>query len=655
VHTRQVIQKKRIIYLVAGLLVFLTAFYAVLPGLLAVIVRQQLESAGMAGVRLEIGYPGLHTMQIRNFNLTLFAGGNQFDHQIPEITLEYSLVELLSGRLAAVRIPSVDIQGKPDPNPPESSFNPAIILSGQWLGLIPVNVLRLDKLQFKGHLSGDLHYAHTLSINLQAGQFQLQGSGIGPAMSGKINYSWDADTSGKSSLLVFAEGETKSEILSFNIYPVGNQDQTTQLQTFSGDLAVGFQPLIRVLSQSLPGIKQAAGVRGELQGQWRLQLGDKDWSAAGEINLNTPGGKFGKQSLPQGNLTGKFTADSHKVKTDFELAVANQAVKLHVNAEHWLDTNKGKAAFKLIQAGFSEQGFKLSRVIDDWSLPFDITAGRLAVEGMVKWANDLAAHTVILFDNLGGRFKQTAIAGVNGELALVYRNGGLQTSKDAQIYVGMIDVGFPIENLHTGFALESKDDVLIPTFRLKNFQTDILGGKIRIEPFVFDPARDKNRIVVKLEKLALEKIMALEKQKGLSGNGLLDGWIPVDITAKSFVVEDGKLDARKPGGVIRYSPDPGVTEMAKSNMSVDMLIKVLKDFHYQTLGMRSDYKPNGDLVLHVQLAGRNPGWQKGQPVNLNLNLQENIPALLRSLQLTNDIGERMSEYYGKTSAAGRGR
>lgn len=79
-----------------------------------------------------------------------------------------------------------------------------------------------------------------------------------------------------------------------------------------------------------------------------------------------------------------------------------------------------------------------------------------------------------------------------------------------------------------------------------------------------------------------------------------------------------------------------------------MMVKALSNFQYQVLEVNSDYQAGGDLLLKVRLEGKNPDWQGGQPVNLNLNLQENIPALLRSLQLSDEISEKVRKHYQKT-------
>jgi hypothetical protein len=85
--------------------------------------------------------------------------------------------------------------------------------------------------------------------------------------------------------------------------------------------------------------------------------------------------------------------------------------------------------------------------------------------------------------------------------------------------------------------------------------------------------------------------------------------------------------------------------LAEANPSVKMVVEALSNFQYQVLDVTSDYKPGGDLNLQIRLEGENPDWQEGQPVHLNLNLEENIPALLRSLQLSGEITERVREQY----------
>ena len=110
-------------------------------------------------------------------------------------------------------------------------------------------------------------------------------------------------------------------------------------------------------------------------------------------------------------------------------------------------------------------------------------------------------------------------------------------------------------------------------------------------------------------------------------------------------MSQGKLSAREPGGSIRYTPTAKVAALAQSNPSVNIVVKALSNFQYHLLDVKTDYQPGGELNLQVRLQGKNPDWQEGQPVHLNLNLEENILTLLRSLQMSDDISERVRKRY----------
>ena len=69
------------------------------------------------------------------------------------------------------------------------------------------------------------------------------------------------------------------------------------------------------------------------------------------------------------------------------------------------------------------------------------------------------------------------------------------------------------------------------------------------------------------------------------------------------------------------------------------LAGVLEDFHYTVLSSQVDYGENGNMILGLRLQGSNPDFQQGRQVNLNVTLEENIPALLASLQLSGKVSE----------------
>jgi hypothetical protein len=245
---------------------------------------------------------------------------------------------------------------------------------------------------------------------------------------------------------------------------------------------------------------------------------------------------------------------------------------------------------------------------------------------------------------LDGHYKKMALVGLNAEAALAIGDG-LHTTKDAQLNVDLLEVGFPIKNIVARFRLAQQTRTKALIVQVQKVGAELLGGKARSGPFELGLGKGQSRFVAQLEGIGLNDIMQLERQEGLQGSGILDGRIPVTITRHGIQVAQGRLTARAPGGDIRYLPTGRVLSLAQSNPNMKMVVDALSNFQYHKLEVTSDYKPDGNLALQVRLEGKNPDWQAGQPVNLNLNLEENIPALLRSLQLSSEITERVRKYY----------
>src|SRR5262249_41637961 len=150
--------------------------------------------------------------------------------------------------------------------------------------------------------------------------------------------------------------------------------------------------------------------------------------------------------------------------------------------------------------------------------------------------------------------------------------------------------------------------------------------------------------VVKVEQLDLQQLLHLEPQKGLEGTGILDGVIPVTLTSTGVQVQDGTLEARPPGGVLRYQPAPETTqEVAPSDSHLSLVLQALSDFHYHTLKLGVQYKEDGTLNLTARVEGKNPDWQQGRLVHFNLTVQENVPVLLKSLRIVQGIEQSLQE------------
>jgi hypothetical protein len=82
---------------------------------------------------------------------------------------------------------------------------------------------------------------------------------------------------------------------------------------------------------------------------------------------------------------------------------------------------------------------------------------------------------------------------------------------------------------------------------------------------------------------------------------------------------------------------------------MQIVLQALSNFHYNVLQVGAEYGANGMLQLQARLEGKNPDQKKSPPIHFNLTVQENVPALLKSLRLVNDLEDSIRRKFSKPS------
>jgi hypothetical protein len=385
-----------------------------------------------------------------------------------------------------------------------------------------------------------------------------------------------------------------------------------------------------------------------------------DWKGKGELRVAGLKPKIHGKSLPAGNVLIKFRGDSKQLDLESAVTLSQGMLLLNGRARHQVASGRGSAQFELAPIVFGESGLALSRLLEPWPYPVDFHAGRIAAFGSSSWflpAGQGAGgpprfenELTIEVNGLAGRFKTIGFEELDARLALTDQDGS-RTIDPARLRIGQLDLGIPITDLNVEAAVTSHSGKADPIIDIRQFGGNLLDGTVHSGPFRWDTAHPSPPVILSLRGLSLSQIIALEKRHGVEGYGLLDGYLPLEITKTHVVLRRGELQARPPGGWIRYRPTEEVKAMAKDNVSLQFVNQALSNLQYKTLKVRADSTPKGDLTLRVELRGHNPEWQSGRPIHLNLNLQENLLMLLRSLSIADDLTDRMNrqiqEHYRK--------
>lgn len=365
-----------------------------------------------------------------------------------------------------------------------------------------------------------------------------------------------------------------------------------------------------------------------------LQLKGPVWLSAGQIThpqLKPQSWRFNgslASTLKQFDLDGQLTAQSGA-----DAHVALQAPfggDLNAQITSHLQAPKDSKAWAATWAG--------------WPKLLDVTAGTVDIDTTLTrpasgpWQLDSGAE----LQNVGGTFNRTAWSGMTGPVS-VSLQGDRLTARMPDLSIQTVNPGVPIGPIQ--FAADyaaTRSQFLNGTLNLQTARADLVGGQVHVEPHQWNLARLPIRIPLIVEKLDLEQVMKLYPSEDLDGSGQLSGTVPVRIGRDGVAVEDGDVRALSPGGRL-VLPGSRLQALAGDNMAMGIVAEAMKNFHYSVLDSTIDYDRDGTLQLGLHIEGRNPDVHGGQPVVLNVNLEEDIPALLTSLQLSGRVNDTVTE------------
>jgi hypothetical protein len=266
-------------------------------------------------------------------------------------------------------------------------------------------------------------------------------------------------------------------------------------------------------------------------------------------------------------------------------------------------------------------------------------AGRIAVDGdLTRSADGLASDLAVLLDQLALTTGPARLEQVNGVIRLD-RLWPPSTPPGQQLAIGLLDLGLPLTQGLTTFQL-------LPGLRMAVSQLEwrLAGGIARAEPFSIGSPLEGTHVTLRAEELDLDALLQLTRLDGLSGEGSLDGVLPIQLSAGAALIEGGELAAIGPG-VLRYASGTAPTALEAGGEGVDLLLQALENFHYEALRITLDGRTDAAMDIGLHLGGANPDLYDGHPIEFNLDLEGEFGNILRqgvaSYQIPDRIRERM--------------
>ena len=352
------------------------------------------------------------------------------------------------------------------------------------------------------------------------------------------------------------------------------------------------------------------------------------------------------------------TADSQLLKADVETRARDRPIKFAARLEHEWSTGHGTAHGALEPLVFAPTTVRLGQLWMPWSIPMDVTEGSVAATFDWRWTNNApqrlhvqGGSAEIAVERLGGHYRDVVFTGMNTKFKVVMEGlDRIAVTRPAEVAIASVQTGVDVTDV--SMTVEGEWDLRekLPLVEVRNIRCRLLGGTATSQGARADLGYPPYGLTVLVRELDLRKILELEQQKGLQGTGILDGSIPVTVTSQGFTVKDGTFEARPPGGVIRYAASPEVARaVTQANANTQFVLQALSNFQYDVLQVGAQYAENGTLQLQARLEGKNPDQKKSPPIHFNLTVQENIPALLKSLRLINDVEDSVRNRFSRPS------
>ncbi|GGJ78645.1 YdbH domain-containing protein [Pseudomonas matsuisoli] len=306
-------------------------------------------------------------------------------------------------------------------------------------------------------------------------------------------------------------------------------------------------------------------------------------------------------------------------------------------------TNRAGQGQSIVLQGnelFFRAGNPIRESLAAWPETLTLGNGRLRWNGNLTLAPGRPLTATLVADGSGiaGIYDRFEFEGMDVKATVSIENDRLSITLPAA-QVRELNPGLPIGPLHlAGGYAASLDAPTQGSLHWQRAHLRFAQGQFELAPDQWDLARNTGRTHVRMVGLDLAELLRLYPTEGLTGSGTLDGEMPVRFAGKGPIIENGKVTARSLGGVLSFRSER-IRALGSTNPGMKLVADALQDFRYRALNSGVDYAEDGTLQLSLRLEGSNPAIEKGRQINFNINLEEDIPALLTSLQLTDRVSE----------------
>jgi hypothetical protein len=680
-----------IVFGVCGtLLVLAAALVAQRLAIMRSVIDYQLRALGLEEVSHEVERFDLHEFGVRNLRI-----GGDGGFSADEISVRYSPRSLLAGRLSELSVRGVRLRGRVDEtgvsfdalDPLRRRDGGAAPGAAPWAAL-PARRVDLDDWVVEvetpqgplvTRLAAELTEGAGGDVSARAsveaehapftGAARLDARGTPDAFEG--NASFDLTGGGEiapgielepTALAAEAHFAYSKEKLAVEVAFVPTPFALAIRRPGGSVRAVGEVP---ALSLAMPPTRagDAPAIHLEAAGGGRVRFPDLGIEARDlgiDLVVDRPAG------LPTGSLrigslidtqatrrlcelalAGTLGADGARQTFDLTATGSTRKLVIDVRGSHDPQTGEGSARVDVRPLEFRPGGLQPAALSPLLANAILEASGGVDLRGALRWNSeaelrggfDVALRDLSVSSELGGFERLNAAIRIEGPWPP-------STPPRQLVSMARMDFGIELTNGLISFQLR-RNGVLA----IHSAEWSLAGGKLRTQAEL-DPSADSQELVLEVVDLDLAELLKLADLSGLSGKGTLRGRIPVRRRGPTLEIIGGVVSATSPGGWLRYRPDAGVAGVADQEQGFDVALAVLRNFHYERLEATLDGDAAGPVNVAIHLAGANPDYLGGHPVEFNLGIESRLVDLLQNAtavyQIPAEIEKRLEEMSKKS-------
>ena len=369
-----------------------------------------------------------------------------------------------------------------------------------------------------------------------------------------------------------------------------------------------------------------------------LVVADDAWQYKGGVRADALTVNYDSRTMLLDDVSAHISADPEIIKINGQLATASLPGRFDFKLAHSLTAKNGELSVTPLESiDLSAGDYRLSQLLSPWPYPFDLLTGNIALTALAAWSDkdDFSLTSTIRLDDTGGQYGELVFSGLSTEHQLEILPD-LHSLRSSNIKLEHLDSGVTASNISTRLTLQTATTGSLPRIRIQDLRGEIFDGSFSSSDFIFDPNRRKNSFKISATNVDLAKIVETQQLEDIKLTGRVDGTIPVETNEKGIFIEHGAFINDVSAGTIRYNPATG-TEQLRQNPITGIALDALRDFRYSHLSADVNFTPEGMLTISLRLEGTSPELDTSRPVHLNINTEQNLLSLLKSLRYAEGI------------------